>query len=124
MNHPVDETPTEHDAAPEVAPTDSASIGVAPVETVSEDDRAAANLNKAVAQWSVDRHSRERLEEEAFEKNPLPVPVPRAKSKPRAPAAPKPAPVAGPVEKKPFTMSFGGISNEDYIASLRAKGRR
>lgn len=90
----------------------------------SDDARAAASLAKDVAKWSVDRHTRERIEQEEFEENKIIAPPPRPKAKPRAavpaPAVPKPA--IG--EKKPFTMSFGGISNEDYIASLRAKGRR
>lgn len=89
-----------------------------------EDRQAEAmkdQLRKDVAAWSADREGRSAHQTEA---TPPPVPgqrpvLPARKAKPTATpkvAAPKPA---GP--KTPFTMSYGNVSQADYIEEVIAR---
>ena len=88
-------------------------------------DAMKDQLRKDVASWSAARSEGSarqvaELSAPATEKQPMPQPVRRVKRATRAVAEVKPATTA----KKPFSMSYDGVSAADYITHMIARGAR
>ena len=91
-----------------------------------EADSKAMNdqLRKDVASWSAARP-----EEVARQTAELSVPAPKQPSLQPAPKAKRAKPAApevkpAPARNKPFSMSYGGITNAEHIAIMIARGAR
>jgi hypothetical protein len=81
-------------------------------------------LRKDVASWSAARPEESARQTADFSvpapKQPSLQPAPKTKrSKPAAPDL-KPA----PARNKPFSMSYGGVTNAEHIANMIARGAR
>ena len=82
-----------------------------------------AQLRKDVASWSASRSDETTRSAEEFR---VPVTAPAARrasrAKPAQPVAPEVAPVAAP--KKPFSMSYDGVTTRQHIAYRISRGAR
>jgi hypothetical protein len=93
-----------------------------------EDAREAKAMNdqlrKDVASWSATRPEDQARQAADFSapavKPPTPPTAPKAKRS--KPAAPEAAPA--PARNKPFSMSYGGVTNAEHIANMIARGAR
>jgi hypothetical protein len=95
-------------------------------DQVADGNAKAMNdqLRKDVASWSAARPEDATRHTADFSvpapKQPAPQPAVKAKrSKPAAPEA-----KALPARNKPFSMSYGGVTNAEHIANMIARGAR
>jgi hypothetical protein len=82
-------------------------------------------LRKEVAEWNAARNETSTRQEADFNVPVKPRPAPRpakqeSRSQPAAAPASKPAGAA----KKPFSMSFGGVTDAEHITYIIARGAR
>jgi hypothetical protein len=95
-------------------------------DTSANTDRFAAQLKQDVRSWSArdnaapDRHAEAALE--LGTKQVKAAAAPRKRAKAAAPAA-APATPTG-TKSRPFSMSYEGVSNEQYLAGRIARGAR
>jgi hypothetical protein len=93
-------------------------------EAERQADAMKAQLSKDVASWSASRSDGAARQEASLAppaaKPATPPPARRAKPK----AAAVPVPPAAPAGKKPFGMSYDGVTQTDYIAYMIARGVR
>jgi hypothetical protein len=81
-------------------------------------------LRKDVASWSAARPEDAARQTADFNAPAAkqPAPQPAAKAKRSKPAAPEAKPL--PARNKPFSMSYGGVTNAEHIAIMIARGAR
>jgi hypothetical protein len=92
----------------------------------SANDAKAMNdqLRKDVASWSAARP-----EDAARQAAEFSAPAPKPATPPAAPKAKRskavvPEVQAAPARNKPFSMSYGGVTNAEHIANMIARGAR
>jgi Tfp pilus assembly protein PilX len=96
-------------------------------ETAAGTDRFAAQLKQDVRSWSArDNVAPDRHAEAALELGTKQVKAATATPRKRAKAAAATPPVAAPTgtKSRPFSMSYEGVSNEQYLAGRIARGAR
>lgn len=98
-------------------------------ETSAGTDRFAAQLKQDVRSWSArDNTAADRNADAALELGAKQAKAAAAASRKRAKAAAAAAPVpAAPptgTKSRPFSMSYEGVSNEQYLAGRIARGAR
>ncbi len=82
-------------------------------------------LRKEVAQWNAARDDTSARQAADFNVPVTPPPAPRlAKRASRAKAAPGPAPKPADAPRKPFAMSFDGVTDAEHISYMIARGAR
>jgi hypothetical protein len=95
-------------------------------DTAAGTDRFAAQLKQDVRSWSArdnaapDRHAEAALE--LGTKQVKAAAAPRKRTKAAAPATAAPAPTG--TKSRPFSMSYEGVTNEQYLAGRIARGAR
>jgi len=108
-------------------------MSLEPGNTQDDTDRQAdkqANvmkdqLRKEVAQWNAARDDTSARQAADFSAPVTPPPPPRlAKRASRAKPAPGPAPKPADAPRKPFAMSFDGVTDAEHISYMIARGAR
>ena len=95
-------------------------------ETTAGTDRFAAQLKQDVRSWSArdtvapDRHAEAALELGTKQVKAAAAATPRKRTKAAAPAAALPT----GTKSRPFSMSYDGVTNEQYLAGRIARGAR
>jgi hypothetical protein len=96
-------------------------------ETSAGTDRFAAQLKQDVRSWSArDNAAPDRHAEAALELGTKQVKAAATATRKRAKAAAPVAPPAAPTgtKSRPFSMSYEGVTNEQYLAGRIARGAR